>query len=228
MELQQFFSELDRRIAKYDLLCHPFYKAWGAGELTRAELREYAGQYYNQVASFPVALSTLHGRLPNGELREAVLHNYWDEVGLDAPDPRPHDEIWLDFAEGMDGTRAPRPPILEMCDLMALFRHLARNGQPEEAVAAFYAYESQVPRVAQEKARGLRELYGADDKTCKYFDLHETADVHHSGVWRDQLGKLIAAGGDAKRALKAAETAAQALWRTLSGIERERQTHRAA
>lgn len=228
MDAQQFLPELDRRIAKYDLLCHPFYKAWAAGELTRAELREYAGQYYNQVASFPVALSTLHGRLPSGELREAVLRNYWDEVGIEAPDARPHDEIWLDFAEGMDGTRAPRPPILEMCDLMALFRHLAGKGSAEEALAAFYAYESQVPRVAREKAKGLRERYGADDKTCKYFDLHEAADVHHAAVWREQLGKRIAAGGDAKKALAAAETVAQALWRALSGIERERQTRRAA
>jgi pyrroloquinoline-quinone synthase len=228
MDVQQFFSELDRRIAKYDLLCHPFYQAWAAGELTRAELRVYDGQYYNQVASFPIALSTLHARLPNGELREAVLHNYWDEVGIEAPDRRPHDEIWLDFAEGMDGTRAPRPPILEMCDLMALFRDIARNGAPEEALAAFYAYESQVPRVAKEKAKGLRERYGADARTCKYFEIHETADVHHSGVWREQLGKRIAEGGDAKKALAAAETIAQALWRALSGIERERQTRRAA
>jgi pyrroloquinoline-quinone synthase len=228
MEPQEFFDALDRRIAKYDLLCHPFYKAWAAGELTRAELREYAGQYWNQVAAFPVALSTLHGRLPNGELREAVLHNYWDEVGIEQPDPRPHDEIWLDFAEGMDGTRAPRAPMLEMTDLMALFHHLALHGAPEEALAAFYAYESQVPRVAKEKARGLRQFYGADDKTCKYFDLHQTADVHHANVWREELGKLIAEGGDANHALSAAETVAQALWRALSGIERDRQTKRAA
>jgi pyrroloquinoline-quinone synthase len=228
VELKRFFEELDRRIAKYDLLCHPFYKAWAAGELTREELREYAGQYYNQVASFPLALSTLHGRLPAGELRDAVLENYRDEVGIDAPDPRPHDEIWLDFAEGMDGTRAPRPPMLEMCDLMALFRHIAREGRPEEALAAFYAYESQVPRVAQTKAAGLRQFYGADDKACKYFDIHQTADVHHAGVWRDQLGKVITNGGDAKKALATAEIVAQALWRALSGIERERQTRRSA
>jgi pyrroloquinoline-quinone synthase len=228
MESREFFAELDRRIAKYDLLCHPFYKAWAAGELTRAELREYAGQYYNQVASFPVALSTLHRRLPAGDLRQAVLHNYWDEVGIEQPDPRPHDEIWLDFAEGMDGTRAPRNPILEMSDLMALFHHLALHGATEEALAAFYAYESQVPRVAAEKARGLRQFYGADDQACKYFDMHQTADVHHAGVWREELGKLIAQGGDAEKALSAAETVAQALWRVLSGIERDRQTKRAA
>ena len=228
MELPRFFEELDRRIAKYDLLCHPFYKAWAAGTLTRQDLREYAGQYWNQVAAFPVALTILHGRLPNGELRQAVLHNYWDEVGIEAPDRRPHDEIWLDFAEGMDGTRMTARPILEMDDLTALFQHIARTGAPEEALAAFYAYESQVPRVAKTKAEGLRKFYGADDNTCRYFDMHITADEHHSAVWRQELGKLIDAGGDAEKALAAAETVAQALWRALSGIERDRQTKHAA
>src|SRR5262249_38115370 len=28
MDRQEFLQELDTRIAKYDLLCHPFYKAW--------------------------------------------------------------------------------------------------------------------------------------------------------------------------------------------------------
>jgi pyrroloquinoline-quinone synthase len=228
MELPRFFEELDRRIAKYDLLCHPFYKAWSEGKLTKAELREYAGQYWNQVAAFPIALTMLHGRLPNGELRQAVLHNYWDEVGIESPDHRPHDEIWLDFAEGMDGTRVTARPILEMQDLTALFQHIARNGSPEEALAAFYAYESQVPRVSKTKAEGLRDFYGADDRACRYFDLHQTADVYHSNVWREQLGKLIDEGGDAEGALAAAETIAQALWRVLSGIERDRQTKRAA
>ncbi|MBI2678148.1 MAG: iron-containing redox enzyme family protein [Candidatus Koribacter versatilis] len=230
MEPQAFFAELDRRIAQYDLLCHPFYQAWSAGTLTRTELREYAGQYYNHVAAFPAALGTLHARLEEGELRRAVRENYQDEVGVDSPDGRPHDELWLDFVAGMDthGTRSPRQPLPEMCDLMELFRDVAHNGSPAEALAAFYAYESQVPRVATEKARGLRAFYGASDATCRYFDLHQTADVHHSAVWREQLGKLVSNDAGAGRALTAAESAAKALWRALDGIERERLAQRAA
>ena len=49
MTHQQFIQELDARIAKYDLLSHPFYKAWSAGELTREDLREYALDYYQHV-----------------------------------------------------------------------------------------------------------------------------------------------------------------------------------
>ena len=97
------------------------------------------------------------------------------------------------------------------------------EGTPEEALAAFYAYESQVPRLAKEKNRVLRELYGADEKTRGYFTLHALADVRHANVWRDQLEKRVKANPEtAEKALAAAETAAKALWRVLDGFEARR------
>jgi pyrroloquinoline-quinone synthase len=103
---------------------------------------------------------------------------------------------------------------------MQHFQRAASEGTPEEALAAFYAYESQVPRVAQEKERGLRKMYNADDKTRGYFTLHATADVYHSRVWRNQLEKRILANPEtAEAALNAAENAARTLWQALDGIE---------
>ena len=93
----------------------------------------------------------------------------------------------------------------------------------EEALAAFYAYESQVPRIALTKEQGLRHWYGADDKACGYFTLHATADVYHSNVWRKQLEQQVSANPEtADAALDAAETAARALWQALDGIEARR------
>jgi len=48
MNTQEFFAALDDRIAQHDLLCHPFYKAWSAGELSRDDLREYARDYFSR------------------------------------------------------------------------------------------------------------------------------------------------------------------------------------
>src|SRR5215468_658455 len=79
----------------------------------------------------------------------------------------------------------------EIANLMDSFHAVALDGSPEEALAAFYAYESQVPRVAAEKARGLREIYGADEKTCRYFTVHTVADVYHSRIWKHQLAKVV-------------------------------------
>src|SRR5882724_8951541 len=234
MNTDQFFQQLETSIAKYDLLCHPFYKAWSAGELTREDLRAYAQDYYHHVEAFPTYLAELGVRLDESELRRAVLANMADEKGStdeSGNQAREHSDMWLDFAEGMGSRRdiTGHTPVPEISGLMAYFHSVASEGTPEEALAAFYAYESQVPRVAQEKARGLRTIYGADEKTCGYFILHATADVFHSNVWRQQLEKQLKANPEAaEKALEAGETAAQSLWRALDGIEARRMAKAAA
>jgi pyrroloquinoline-quinone synthase len=223
-----FFEQLEAIISRYDLLCHPFYRAWAAGELTRTDLREYARDYYHHVEAFPSYLAAFALRLDEGELRRAVLANMCEEKGASGKagrDAVPHSELWLDFAEGMGASRdvSWHTPATEVRELVRHFQHVASEGTPEEAVAAFYAYESQVPRVAKEKERGLREVYGADDKTCGYFALHTTADVYHSNVWRKQLEKRVMANPEtAQAALNSAEATAKMLWRALDGIEAAR------
>jgi len=224
MTPERFFEQLDARIAMYHLLGHAFYKAWNAGELTREDLREYGEDYYHHVQAFPTYLAELAIRLDEGELRRAVLANMADEKGLEnaigqsAPD---HAELWLDFAEGMGAHRDPRghEPSKEMKDLVTFFHNVASDGSPEEALATFYTYESRVPRLSQEKERGLRGWYGANDKTCGYFTLHATADIYHSQVWRQQLAKRLESNSAmAEKALAAGEAAAKALWHALDGI----------
>jgi pyrroloquinoline-quinone synthase len=230
MTTAEFFQQLDSRIAKYDLLCHPFYKAWSAGGLTRDDLREYAQDYYHHVEAFPSYLAALGLRLEDGELRRAVLANMCDEKGSEGEGKEsvPHSDLWLDFAEGMGSTRNLEwhSPVPEIRQLIRHFHQVAGEGTLAEALASFYAYESQVPKIAGEKERGLREMYGADDKTCGYFALHATADVCHSRVWRKQLEKRIEAHPEtAEVALDAAESAARLLWQALDGIDARR--HRA-
>jgi len=228
MNTAEFFRQLDVRIAKYDLLRHPFYKAWSAGRLTRDDLREYAQDYYHHVEAFPSYLAALGLRLEDGFLRRAILANMRDEKGVEGSKGRksvPHSELWLDFAEGMGSTRNLEwhSPVPEIRQLIGYFHRVANEGTPEQALASFYAYESQVPRIAQEKESGLREMYRADDKTCGYFALHAAADVYHSRVWRNLLDERIAARPESSEAaLDAAENAARMLWRALDGIEARR------
>jgi pyrroloquinoline-quinone synthase len=233
MNTTQFFEQLETSIANYDLLCHPFYRAWAAGELTRDDLREYARHYYHHVEAFPSYLAELALRLDDGDLRRAVLANMCDEKGAPGSSGKgfaPHSELWLDFAEGMGARRDMRwhLPVAEIRELTRYFHRVAGEGTPEEAVASSYVYESQVPRIAKEKERGLREMYSADDKTCGYFALHVTADVFHANVWRQQLENRIAANPEtAQAALDAAENTAKLLWQALDGIEAARMTHAA-
>ena len=120
-------------------------------------------------------------------------------------------------------------PVPEIRQLIRHFNQVASEGTPEESLAAFYAYESQVPHIAQEKERGLRDMYAADDKTCGYFSLHATADVYHSRVWKKQLEQRIEEHPEnAEAALDAAENAARMLWQALDGIEARRTAAAAA
>jgi|SRR5580700_4088448 pyrroloquinoline-quinone synthase len=222
MTSQAFLAALDERIARYDLLCHPYYRAWTAGELTRDDLRQYAADYYHHVAAFPAYLSALHTRLEDGETRRAILRNLCEEEIAG----RPHSEMWLDFAQGMGADRESvreGEAMVEIAGLIQHFRRVATEGLISEALATFYAYESQVPRVAKEKAEGLAERYGADRQTCSYFKLHQHADVEHSEVWRELLVQQVELNPEqAKPALTAAENAAQALWNVLDGMEARR------
>jgi pyrroloquinoline-quinone synthase len=228
MNTTEFFQQLDARVSRYDLLCHPFYKAWSAGRLTRDDLRAYAQDYYHHVEAFPSYLAALGLRLEDGELRRAVLANMCDEKGVEGSKGDhavPHSDLWLDFAEGMGSSRNLEwhNPVPEVQRLIRYFQRLANEALPEEVLAALYAYESQVPRIAVEKERGLREMYGADDKTCGYFSVHAEADVHHARVWRNLLKKRITEHPEAAdSALDAAENAARMLWQALDGIDARR------
>lgn len=222
MEVSAFWQKAEQEIAKYDLLKHPFYQAWSAGELTREDLKFYAENYYRQVSEFPTYLSALHSRLPEGQMRRDVLSNAFEEECQGVA----HSELWLRFAEGMGGNGAPLDKngcVSEMNELVNAFRSLAKDAPVAAAFGALFAYESQVPKIAAEKRNGLKQHYGADDRACGYFTLHEKADVHHSNVWRKIISTLVEQDDcHAAEALDGMSRAAQALWTALDGIERER------
>lgn len=225
-----FWNALEERISRFDLLQHPFYQAWSNGELTHAELREYAAEYWHHVSAFPTYLSALHSGMSDSETRREVLRNLAEEEGVDSALGRPHSDLWMDFAAAMGAsreaveTRALQP---ETSALIAAFRELMQE-KPVVAMAALYAYESRVPAIAHTKAEGLAAHYQTTGAGAGYFTLHETADVHHASVWRGLIDAQLAQQPEsAEAALNAAEQAAKSLWSALDGIERERLQSRA-
>ena len=61
----------------------------------------------------------------------------------------------------------------------------------EEAVAAMYAYEMELPKISRSKINGLKRFYNlTSEDATKYFELHEEADIRHAQVWRDILNQL--------------------------------------
>ena len=214
-------SKIENIIARHDLLQHPFYQAWTAGTLRREDLRRYAADYYHQVSSFPAYLSALHSRLPDGSLRRTVLQNLSEEEIAGVA----HSDLWLDFAEGMGARReqvSQSAPSASMGSSdPATFRSIAADRSPLAAPSARFTLTSlQVARIASAKAQGLREHYSADARTCAYFTLHATQDVHHAQVWAEQIEELLERQGESavEELLSAVEDAARALWTSLDGI----------
>jgi pyrroloquinoline-quinone synthase len=89
-------------------------------------------------------------------------------------------------------------------------------------LAALYAYESQIPEVAQTKRAGLKEFYGiADERAISFFRVHEGIDVLHRQIERQILIERCQNPDEQARAIDVAKESAKALWEFLEGITAE-------
>jgi pyrroloquinoline-quinone synthase len=210
---------IDRQIAARKLLLHPFYQRWSVGTLTREALTDYAKQYYHHVAAFPRYLSAVHANTVDMETRRLILANLVDE---EAGNPN-HPELWLRFAEGVGANRedAQRAePWEETSHLMETFHSTCRDGSTAEGLAALYAYESQIPEVAEAKIAGLKKFYQVSNpRTLVYFEVHVQADQEHSAVERALLERYVDET-NAPAVRKAVGKVLDALWEMLSAVER--------
>src|SRR5262245_13684152 len=185
--MNQYLDQIDADIAEKNLLKHPFYLAWTRGELSREALQDYARQYYHHVAAFPTYLSAVHAHTDDPAARRQILANLMDE---EAGNPN-HPDLWLQFAESMGvcAEEAQSAALWEETrNLIAAFRAVCRNGSTEDGLAALYAYESQIPAVAESKIEGLRTFYGmSDPEGWRYFAVHVEADREHAAAERALL-----------------------------------------
>jgi pyrroloquinoline-quinone synthase len=153
------------------------------------------------------------------ETRRQILANLVDE---EAGSPN-HPELWLRFAEGV-GVRledAQHAALWqETRNLIGTFRAVCRDGNTAQGLAALYAYESQIPAVAESKIDGLRRHYGIDSpRALDYFEVHIQADQEHSRVERDLLDCYVNET-NAPAVMESVEKVLEALWEMLSGVER--------
>jgi len=210
---------IDSKVSERAMLSHPFYQAWTEGRLPLDTLRAYARQYFHHVEAFPRAVSAVHSACPDRDGRRMLAENLAEEEGIEAG-KQDHATLWLMFACGLgEEERAVRAQRLnpETAALIDTFAKLSRRSYAA-GLGALYAYESQFPGVASAKIEGLVDRYGIrDEETLRFFRVHESADVEHSGVCRALLDRLPEQEKD--EAIAAGEELAGALWNFLSGVE---------
>lgn len=210
-------NRLDRLVASRSILRHPFYRAWERGALTRARLATYARVYYPHVRAFPEHLRAAAACADDPAVRAELEANLADELS----NPKPHADLWLDFAEALGADRsgvADVPPAPAAREAVETFGRLARR-DAASGLAALYAYESQQPEVSRVKMAGLREHYGiTSDDGLAYFDVHADADVRHREGERAALTRCLASGADPGAIIDAAGEALDAYWGLLDGV----------
>jgi pyrroloquinoline-quinone synthase len=211
----ELLARLDAAIAEKNLLKHPFYQDWQAGKLSREELQLYAAQYYRHVEAFPKHLRVLAART-EGTLQSLIRENLVEEENPSGPHPK----LWRDFAAAVgvgedDITCCPALPGTQA--VVQTFREICGDRPVAEAVAALYAYESQVPEIATTKIDGLKRFYGITrPEALAYFAVHEETDKLHRAAWRRWLEEH--AGGDEEEILKTTNEALEALWGALDAV----------
>ena len=220
-----FSKKLNKKLDKYHLLNHPFYKSWNEGKLTREIIKDYAEQYYQHVKAFPRYISATHSICEDIEKRKILLENLQDEENPNADHPK----LWKNFALAMGAD----PDKIENVkrewftnDMIENFFHQARKSYAE-GLASLYTYERQIPEIAETKIRGLKNFYGVTSKEgLEFFEAHKAADVIH----RKECEKLLDALTEEEKvkAEKASMLTARYLWNFLSGMSTKHKIQAAA
>ena len=209
-------KNLAETLSSTHLLKHPYYQAWNDGSLPASSLRGYAAQYFHHVQAFPRYLSATHSLCDSAEGRKVLLENLVEEEGETATKAN-HPELWARFAEGLGVTRDELAAAKAEPATRALVDCFMTNARASYArgLGALYAYEHQVPAVAEFKTDALKKFFGVtDERSLMFFDVHRQADVEHTKALDGLLDAL--SPEEFAEAEAAAKEAGAALWGFLS------------
>jgi pyrroloquinoline-quinone synthase len=207
-------TRLDEQRRAVNVLQHPFYERWSAGELSAGELSLYAGEYRHAVvalaqASAQAAESAEASRrlgLRDHAEEEAAHVALWEQFELAVGEPAPEEK------RGLAQTQTCVQAWTAGDDLL-------------ERLAVLYAIEAGQPEISATKLKGLASHYGFSEEgpATEYFRVHEVRDVEHAREAGALIEELMAdvenPEEQADRMVSRASAALRGNWLLLDGVE---------
>ena len=175
-------ERIDYEIEKHSLLKHVFYQMWSEGKLTINHLQGYSKEYFQLVKVVPKFVENIFNLIADPSLKRAVGQNLKEESE--------HIEPWIMFSTAMGVQRNDLASYKGENDTNVAVSTLSQLTERslEEAVAAMYAYEKELPKISKSKIDGLKKFYGVQsNEATKYLEIHEEVDLRHSEVWKNIL-----------------------------------------
>lgn len=175
-------ERIDYEIEKHSLLKHVFYQMWSEGKLTINHLQGYSKEYFQLVKVVPKFVENIFNVIADPSLKRAVGQNLKEESE--------HIEPWIMFSTAMGVQRNDLTSYKGENETNMAVSTLSQLTERslEEAVAAMYAYEKELPKISKSKIDGLKRFYGLQsNEATKYLEIHEEVDLRHSEVWKNIL-----------------------------------------